>query len=139
MKQLVLISIILPFLFSACEQNHQHADKSGAITLDQGQKWEANPETTEGIANMQTILNNAKEQDVDLLQLHTDLEGAFQNIFKQCTMTGEAHEHLHDYLIPIQDHLGNLLSASPGEEMNVVDSFLEYLSTYENYFTTAGK
>ena len=54
-------------------------------------------------------------------------------------MTGEAHDRLHDYLMPIKDHLGNLLSASPEEEMIVVDNFAAYLTTYENYFTTAAE
>ncbi len=138
MKQIVWIPVFLVFLFSACEEGHQHTEGTDGIALDQGRKWEANPETTQGIAAMQTILNNANGQEVDMLQLHTDLEGAFQNIFKQCTMTGEAHERLHDYLLPIKDHLGNLLSVTPGEEQMVIDNFSEYLSTYKNYFTTAG-
>ncbi|MBK7342039.1 MAG: hypothetical protein IPJ06_02310 [Saprospiraceae bacterium] len=109
------------------------------MALNHGQRWEANPETTTGIANMQMILENAKGKELDLLQLHTDLQDAYQTIFKQCTMTGEAHDRLHDYLIPIKGHLDNLLSASPEEEMTVVDNFAKYLSTYENYFTTAGE
>lgn len=139
MKHLLITSIIALSLFPSCQDQHTHSTGSDAVALKNGQRWEANPETTTGIANMQKILEDVKGKELDLLQLHTDLDDAFQTIFKQCTMKGEAHDRLHDYLIPIKGHLDNLLSASPEEEMTVVDNFAKYLSTYENYFTTAGE
>ena len=139
MKHLLIASIIALILFPSCQDQHAHSSGTDAVALKNGQRWEANSETTTGIANMQMILENAKGKELDLLQLHTDLEDAFQTIFKQCTMTGEAHDRLHDYLMPIKDHLGNLLSAGPGEENKVIEDFSEYLSTYKNYFTSAGK
>lgn len=138
MKYLLIASVFALFLFPSCQDQHTHASGSDAVALNNGQRWEANPETTIGISNMQKILNNTQGDETDFLQLHANLEGAFQTIFQQCTMTGEAHDRLHDYLMPIKDHLNSLLSVAPGEEQKVIDNFSEYLSTYKNYFTSAG-
>lgn len=139
MKHILIASIFGFILFPSCQDQHTHSSGSDVVALNNGQRWEANTETSKGIANMQNILEYSKGKELDLLQLHTDLQDAYQTIFKQCTMTGEAHDRLHDYLIPIKGHLDNLLSASPEEEMTVVDNFAKYLSTYENYFTTSAE
>ena len=57
----------------------------------------------------------------------------FNLIFEKCTMTGDAHEQLHEYLIPINNQLVGLKNCESGctEEVEYLNG---YLGTYFNYF-----
>lgn len=130
MKKLLLVFLLaLPWIH-ACG-DHQ----SSPVQLNQGQRWKANPETTAGIAAMQAILTKYEGRTGDSAgrtALREELESAFQDIFKKCTMTGEAHDQLHNYLIPIQALLKKVNSET--ESQNAIGELTKYLATYQDYF-----
>lgn len=153
MKITALPSILFAMLFAAAcgtpAAEHDHAGHDlagqdtlaqghgngaatvGNVQLDNGKTWAANPETTDGIAAMQSILDNYDPAMEDSTMLKEELVTEFQDIFAKCTMTGEAHEQLHNYLMPVKgmlDQLGNAPSDAQLEEMS------KYLGTYGNYF-----
>jgi len=111
-----------------------HTEEGGAstttVTLDNGQRWKANPETTSGIANMVALIEKQTTEPGDPEALKSALEEEFALIFERCTMTGEAHNQLHNYLIPVNDRLRELDPSRP-EDLVALKS---YLSTYGNYF-----
>lgn len=83
------------------QQEEQHLSTS--IQLNDGEKWKANDETIEGIKIMQNLIDkfpsNPTPEDYRLLK--TNFEDNLKVIFDKCTMTGEAHEQLHNFLLPL--------------------------------------
>ncbi len=112
-----------------------HGDHTNVV-LDNGKKWKANPETSEGIKNMQKIMNNFSV-DSDLKayqQLKTDLETEFTLIFQRCTMKGESHEQLHNYLKPMIEWFDGFESSEQTTRENSFDTLKKHLNTYSQYF-----
>ena len=100
-----------------------------AVTLDNGQRWKANPETITGIANMVGILAAYDPADRDPKALKAALEEEFGLIFERCTMTGEAHEQLHNYLLPIHHQLRDFEATEAQRK-----ALGEHLAAYGTYF-----
>ena len=73
------------------------------MTLDNGPRWKANPETSSGIANM--VSRRLRPPSGDPQPLKTLPEQELGLIFVRCTWTGEVHEQLHNYLVPIHRQL----------------------------------
>lgn len=99
------------------------------VTLDNGQRWKANPETTTGIANMVDILGAYDPASGDPGALKAAMEEEFGLIFERCTMEGEAHNQLHNYLLPIHHQLRDF--AATEEQRTALG---EHLAAYGNYF-----
>jgi hypothetical protein len=118
----------------------EHADDghatAPAVSLNDGEKWEANPETTEGIKNMTNLVHGfSKDQDQNAyMGLRSQLEGEFTMILQKCTMTGEAHDQLHNYLLPMKDKFEGLTSEDPAVRQNNLDKLNALLSEYSKYF-----
>ncbi len=104
-------------------------DALPAVTLDNGQRWKANPETTSGIANMVGILNAYEPASGDPKALKTALEEEFGLIFERCTMEGEAHNQLHNYLLPIHQALRDFEGSDAQRA-----ALGAQLAAYGNYF-----
>ena len=102
-----------------------------AVQLDNGKRWKANPETTQGIAAMSAILDEHAKNPMAKTVLKEKLEGEFQMIFQKCTMTGEAHNQLHNYLIPLHKML-SAMDESSGEKELV--AMRDHLQAYGKYF-----
>lgn len=100
------------------------------VTLNAGQLWEANPETTTGIQTLQKIISESST-DESAAVLKEKLEAEFASIFKKCTMTGEAHDQLHNYLFPLKMKI-NLLEESNKEAVKATIS--DYLNEYQQSF-----
>lgn len=115
----------------AQEHNDHNTADGSAVKLDNGKTWEANAETTEGVKSMQAIVASFDPAKGDGELFKEELEAEFKDIFAKCTMTGEAHEQLHNYLIPLHKMLDKL-TASPTPEQ--ITEMYQYLGTYENYF-----
>lgn len=117
------------------EHHHQenHAMDDSAVQLDNGERWEANLETNEGIDNMiARVRKEETEASADLKTLQSDLRGEFNTILQKCTMKGESHNQLHNYLHPLKEKIDGMDQASNDAE--VIDDLEQYLNTYKNYF-----
>ncbi|MEP6793300.1 MAG: hypothetical protein ABJB16_03165 [Saprospiraceae bacterium] len=107
-------------------------ESAGKLVLNNGLKWQANRETTEGIQNMQKRVDEyIANAGVDHKLLSENLEKEFSTIFEKCTMTGEAHTQLHNYLLPLRDRIGHLKEKGDTESVKSIQS---YLAEYLNYF-----
>lgn len=141
--------IFLPaflLVFAACSHGHshdnakettaavnlpQHQHQAG-VKLDNGKKWKANPETTQGIQNMQVLVKKQLENEKkDAPQLQEKLNTEFKAIFQKCTMKGEAHDQLHNYLIPLKDNIKKL---EAGVSQQALQDISAYLESYYKYF-----
>ena len=109
-----------------------HEGHSTDVLLDNGKKWKANIETVDGIKKMQSIIENGKSSKVAANSLYTPLKNEFQTIFDKCTMTGAAHDQLHNFLMPIKDNLQNLEKNTDADQsLAAIDA---RLASFENYF-----
>ncbi|HJW30594.1 MAG TPA: hypothetical protein VJ508_15280, partial [Saprospiraceae bacterium] len=129
MKKTCFYLCFLTFLcfFTACKQTTGTAEQTTAETtegkeeaesehaaspvqLNNGSKWTANPETTSGINNMIQLVNAfpGSPSPADYATLREKLIGELNLILQRCTMTGEAHTQLHNYIIPLKDKIGML-------------------------------
>ena len=151
MKQLILFSTMLLTVI-ACDnakhedgQGHNHGQEtvtpvpveshkgtSDAVTLDKGKKWKANAETTEGVQKMQSITKSAISENKATADVLPSLQQEFKTIFEKCTMTGEAHNQLHNFLIPVKSQLDSLKSETASQKtLQVLE---QHLATYPRYF-----
>jgi hypothetical protein len=135
MKYILFFSLFSFSLFQACAGDHH--GKAEAVQLDQGKRWIANPETTAGIADMQAILAKYEGQALDAASrkaLRAELETAFQDIFKQCTMKGPAHDQLHNYLLPMKALFEKIESETAGESEAGIGQLKQHLADYQTFF-----
>ncbi|MCF8246930.1 MAG: hypothetical protein K9J37_18510 [Saprospiraceae bacterium] len=137
MKNLILFLLLALPLLQSCGGHEHHEGTSPQVLLDNGNRWQANSETTQGIADMQAILakyEGKTEALSDRKALREELETGFQNIFKQCTMTGEAHEQLHNFLLPMKGIFEKIDSGTAAESQAAIGQLEKHLADYQNYF-----
>ncbi len=105
-------------------------------TPDKTVIWPANPETTQGIKKMRNLLTSFsdKENSRAYKRLKGKLELEFMTILTSCTMQGEAHNQLHDYLIPIKDSFKGLASDNLEVCKKSFTTIKKQLDAYGNYF-----
>ena len=120
----------------AAAPHEDHSGKAVSVALNNGEKWPANAETSQGINNMVRIIHSIPQapnvEDYHATKIALDQE--FNTILKKCTMTGEAHDQLHNYLLPLKEIIDQLGSESIDENKKVVARLDQYLNEYSNYF-----
>lgn len=116
------------------EESHESIDEE--VTLNNGELWLANPETTEGIIKMKERMNsfNDFEKLEAYATLKKGLETDFTELFQKCTMKGDAHHQLHNYLFPIIDLFEGLESSDLTVCKNSFKDLNLHLDTYPEYF-----
>ena len=102
------------------------------VQLNDGIKWKANTETITGINNMTALVEKGIAGNLDATKLYDLLQMEFKTIFDKCTMTGESHNQLHNFLIPIKGNLDKLKAGNPQPEIRV--ELHAHLLTFKNYF-----
>lgn len=166
MKKTILTAAILSVFLIGCKDNkatnsetsvetemvHEHeieADHHGdhhgmainndwvnEIELDNGSKWNANIETTQGVETMlQDIKSSNPSSVADYHQLASKLNDEKNTVIKECTMVGPSHDNLHVFLHPLIDKidaLGKVTSVEEGSEITA--SIRENLDAYYDYF-----
>ncbi|RFN60253.1 hypothetical protein [Marixanthomonas ophiurae] len=106
------------------------------ISLNNGSKWEANPETTEGIENMiQAIDQNKLKAVTDFQELGIKLNNEKNYIVEKCTMEGPSHDNLHVFLYPLINKIKDLMTVnSVTEGSKITTNIQAHLEGYNLYF-----
>ena len=106
------------------------------VNLDNGKRWIANQETTEGInAMIQLMKSFTDSENIDSYQVLADtLNSEFNTILKKCTMKGESHDQLHNYLFPMKEKFEKLSSNDLNESKNAFEDLKMHVSLYKEYF-----
>ena len=116
---------------NAAAMGHEHEGPAQAVQLDNGQAWSANPETTHGINSMLALVEGYDPASGEGAILKEGLIAEFNDMVAKCTMTGKAHEQLHNYLAPLQVMLNKLGSKPTAADLSELSA---YLGTYGKYF-----
>ena len=122
---------------SIVKDDHEHdRGHNAGVTLNNGQKWSANQETTAGINTMKDLISfrGTELKTVDCINLKSRLETEYGNILSKCTMKGEAHEQLHNFLIPLQGMIQGLGTDSLDSCKEKINHLNSYLDEFGNYF-----
>ena len=120
------------------EDDHHEAVSHPKVMLNNGEKWQANPETSAGISNMLDLAERFGRGEAaaatDCADLAKALKKEFNTIFEKCTMKGEAHDQLHKFLLPMVQQF-KLIGEGKGNECKQhVKSLTSHLKEYGNYF-----
>jgi len=114
-------------------EEHDHSNEE--IVLNNGQKWKVDDSMIVHIRNMEKDVNSfeAKSFD-DYVVLAEKIAVNLDLLTSNCTMTGQAHDELHKWLLPFID-LSDEFSASKTEEaaaiyQEIKTSFI----TFNTYF-----
>jgi len=120
----------------ATEKPHHEAD--GVLSLNNGEKWVANPETTTGVNNIIVLMDGFEElENVEAYkELTKTIKGEFSNIFKMCTMTGPSHDQLHNFLIPIKNSFKGLSSDDLETCKTTFGKLRAHMDEYDKFFVT---
>ncbi len=140
MRRVILVSLITVSMgFMSCDKQepekaghpaHESENPEVKVSLVNGQKWHSDAATNEGIGRMRdTVEAFAPDSDVESLKLVLDQQ--FVGILKQCTMQGEAHEQLHNYLLPLKSHFENMNNEN---KVKTLPELKAYLVAYWDYF-----
>jgi len=151
--QIIFAAALISVVFFSCANNTHREDHkqdehkqeehtqdehkqlgAPAVTLNNGSVWKANTETTAGINNMISLINESEnKKDASCKDLGLSLNQEFNQILKKCSMKGEAHEQLHHYLMPIIPVIDKIEQES-GDCKTTREELKEYLGKYDNYF-----
>ncbi|MEH6763381.1 MAG: hypothetical protein V7655_02685 [Aequorivita antarctica] len=106
------------------------------MKLDNGNKWQANLETTEGVNKMLSLIKASDPQIVeDYHALASKLNEDKNFVIKKCTMKGPSHDNLHVFLQPLIEKIEALGKVSTTDEgAEVTASIKDNLDGYYNYF-----
>jgi len=135
---LIAASIAMTLLAGSCTSDNQAATTLNIyeepqwppVELNNGVKWTANVETTQSI---EIMINFLQQQDAksSAANIKAELQNEFKLIFKNCTMTGEAHDQLHNYLLPLRDKINEL---NEENQKTAIPELQRYLKSYYTYF-----
>ncbi|MFZ6053495.1 hypothetical protein [Halocola ammonii] len=141
MKNFILSFILITFFCGALTScgsqgdDHNHDSTSHKVELNNGEKWKANPATTTGIEKMKKLVDEfEKGQNSDFGQLQSKLQKEFSLIFEKCTMTGEAHNQLHNYLAPLSKQLKKLEKGTLEEKEIALKKIENHLNSFDQFF-----
>lgn len=162
MKKIILTAIVLSAVITGCKESRQQeggtsgavevvhqdqAEHSGEATalnnawvneirLNDGKKWEANLETTQGVESMLELLKTSDPKSVeDYHHLAADLNDEKDFVVRECTMEGPSHDNLHVFLHPLIEKIDALSKVSTGGEgADLTAGIKENLDGYYAYF-----
>lgn len=125
------------------ERTEQHTESNAVdkdwmkeIQLNDGAKWNANPETNEGVAKMQAVIKAVNPKDLKDYHAIADALNKEKNyIIKECSMKGPSHDNLHVWLLPLIEKIDNLKEAKTLDEaQQVYKSIQQNVNVYNTYF-----
>ncbi len=108
------------------------------LVLNNGKRWKANSETTVGITNMTKLVADFKDREtlVSYSKLRLDLKIELAEVFDNCTMKGEAHNQLHNFLLPIKDMFLELSTSKITTNKATIKKLKNHLALYDDYFVS---
>ena len=135
LKYLLILLMLSNYSCNKQEKNSSNYQKN-IISLNNGNPWKANPETTNGIENMKKKMASFNiDSNLNLYDnLVDDLTEEFLIILEKCTMKGESHDQLHNYLLPIKIMFKDLLNTNIKERQKTFYKLSSHLENYKYFF-----
>ncbi|WP_417236372.1 hypothetical protein [Bizionia paragorgiae] len=129
---------------AAIHNDHEGHDASGVyanawvneIQKDNGEKWQADDTTNEGVKNLENIINSVTPSTLEEFhKLAEQLNEQKNFLVKNCTMKGASHDNLHVWLHPLIEKINALLKTETVEDAaKITNSIEENINAYSDYF-----
>ncbi len=147
MKAKIIVLMIVMVSLNACKNKGRQVESIPSITkeevisdndieqltLNDGEKWEANEETHKGFEEMSDLLKSFDvSNDKNYKQLGENLSEQTGYVIKHCTMKGEAHDQLHIVLVPILNEVSDMKESENNQQAEHAKENVETL--VESYF-----
>ncbi len=146
LKNIVIVSMFFSISCSEPEKakrldsdlsaDESHQNDSTSIQLNNGEKWKVDENMLKYIKQMESDLINFDGQNQnDYKLLSEKLQNNVDLLTSNCTMTGQAHDELHKWLLPYIDAVKSL-----SESVQLEDSKTKYqvlkssFNVYHQYF-----
>ncbi|OBX24930.1 hypothetical protein LX77_01758 [Gelidibacter algens] len=134
-----------PSVEATNEQNNDHSDEvsnvyqnawTNEIVMNNGNKWQADAPTNEGVQKMQNTIQSQITNTLDAYhKLAEQLNDDKNNVVKNCTMQGASHDNLHIWLLPLMDKIEALSETKTVEDAaKIKQSIKENINGYNTYF-----
>ena len=155
-RSIFIISTLGCFLFFSCESqnetekvsednveatvheedNEHHAHEHETLKLNDGEKWVINEEMKPNVAAQEESIENYKtSKSTDYKALADQLVKQNSSLINSCTMDGESHDELHNWLHPHMELLEELSQAESEEQAEEVIPKLEAsFESFHKYF-----
>jgi hypothetical protein len=114
--------------------SHLSDTSEDGLRLNNGQKWMMDDHTRSTFVKMAASFLNKDHLSVEgegLKKAGSDLQVQIGELIKGCTMTGEAHDQLHVYLMGYMPAVDALSESGRIEDAKKVKHYLEI---YDEYF-----
>jgi hypothetical protein len=118
------------------ETDHHHHEDADSIVLNHNEKWKVESAMLAHIRHMEQDINafeatGPKDYNVLATKLKTNID----LLTSSCTMTGQAHDELHKWLLPYIDTVESLAnSKSEKEAAEVLETIKHSFQTFNKYF-----
>lgn len=124
--------LLLPLLLHACGTPTPDATDGGpdAVTVPPAPpavdtRWEVNDATREGVQAMRHLVEGYPANGLRQGALKDTLEAHLTLIFERCTMDGEGHERLHEFLLPLYHQFRELPPEPAAGQVAAIREHLE--------------
>ena len=117
-------------------EGHGHDDHGATtgISLNNGEKWEADKHTNDKVSEMKNEIANYKKSK-DYAKLSTNLEADVNELIKGCTMDGEPHNQLHHWLEPFLGLVKGMKEVNnDADKSSKVEAIEASINQYTEYF-----
>lgn len=116
--------------------SHHHDEENQSIELNKGEKWNVDEHMLTHIRTMEKdVISFAKIEKKDYNVFAEKLQSSIDLLTSNCTMTGQAHDELHKWLLPYMDQVSALSEATNEKDAEkqfeiIQSSFI----TFNQYF-----
>ncbi|MBA6151354.1 hypothetical protein [Gelidibacter maritimus] len=106
------------------------------IEMDNGEKWQSDLPTNEGVKKLQHTINTQATSTLAEYHKLADLLNEDKNyVIKNCTMQGPAHDNLHVWLHPLIEKIAALTQTESVEDASKLKSAIDVnINAYYDYF-----
>lgn len=115
---------------------HDHGDSDEALVLNDGKKWNMNPEMLVLVQSMEKDIKGfSASKLIDFKTFGENLDGRVNELTASCTMEGQAHDELHKWLMPFIHQIKHLKDAeNEADAKESLANLKESLVTFNQYF-----
>ncbi|MCP5205824.1 MAG: hypothetical protein H7A01_01345 [Hahellaceae bacterium] len=131
--------LILALILQACAHHHHGTETTSdnavsKLTLDNGKKWHMDSHTRKTLASMKGKVN-ALDADTATIDARKSLGAALnqdlETLISGCTMEGDAHNALHEFLVPFMPVVQQLEKTGDQQALQQSQAML---NGYANFF-----
>lgn len=118
------------------EDAHDHEGHTGALSLNNGEKWVADDHTFSVVERMKSgVLEFDRASEKDYSVLSDSLTNQLNVLIAGCTMKGPAHDELHKWLVPVTENVKALSATDDaGRNASTVKVIKASLDSFDVFF-----